>query len=126
MPKEDNLDPVRTKEEARARGRNGGIASGEARRRKKAFREWLEDQLESDGGTLNGKPVSKKELIAARLVQNLLDGSVDTKDFLRGFEIVRDTIGEKPVEKLSVSSVDQETIDEVEAMVYANDDDDEG
>lgn len=31
----ENLDPVRTKEEAKKRGRNGGIKSGEARRRKR-------------------------------------------------------------------------------------------
>lgn len=32
-----NLRPVRTKEEARERGRNGGIASGKARRAKKTI-----------------------------------------------------------------------------------------
>lgn len=32
-----NLDPVRTHEEAVKRGRNGGIKSGEARRKQKAF-----------------------------------------------------------------------------------------
>lgn len=31
----ENLKPVRSKEEARERGRAGGIKSGEARRRKK-------------------------------------------------------------------------------------------
>lgn len=31
----ENLDPVRTKEEARARGRNGGIKSGEVRRKQR-------------------------------------------------------------------------------------------
>ncbi len=34
-----DLKPVRTKEEAKARGRNGGIKSGEARRAKKTMRE---------------------------------------------------------------------------------------
>jgi len=34
-----DLKPVRTKEEAKARGRNGGIKSGEARRAKKSMRE---------------------------------------------------------------------------------------
>ena len=34
-----NLIPVRTKEEARVRGRNGGVASGIARRQKKTLRE---------------------------------------------------------------------------------------
>lgn len=36
-----NLKPVRTKEEARERGRKGGKASGEARRRKANFRKTL-------------------------------------------------------------------------------------
>lgn len=34
-----NLTPVRTKEEAKERGRQGGIASGKARRAKKSMRE---------------------------------------------------------------------------------------
>lgn len=124
MANENNLKPYRTESEAREAGRKGGIASGEARRRKKAFREWLEEQLDSDGGNLNGQPATKKQLIAARLVQKLLDGNVEDKDFLRAFEVVRDTIGEKPIDKLSVSTVDQETIDEVEAMVFEDDDED--
>jgi len=36
-----NLKPVRTKEEARKRGRAGGIASGKARRKKKTIRDTL-------------------------------------------------------------------------------------
>lgn len=125
MANEENLKRIQSTEEAREKGRKGGIASGESRRRKKAFREWLEEQLESDGGNLNGQPATKKELIAARLVQKLLDGSVEDRDFLRAFEVVRDTIGEKPIDKLSVSTVDQETIDEVEAMVFEDDDNEE-
>lgn len=42
MPNERNLIPVRTTEEARERGRNGGRASGESRRRKKSLREAAE------------------------------------------------------------------------------------
>lgn len=38
----DNLKPYRTEDEAREGGRRGGIASGEARRRKKSMREWAE------------------------------------------------------------------------------------
>lgn len=37
MGNNGNLIPVRTKEEARARGRNGGVASGIARRQKKTL-----------------------------------------------------------------------------------------
>ena len=39
MANEQNLIPVRTEEEAREKGRKGGIASGEARRAKKTRRE---------------------------------------------------------------------------------------
>ena len=35
MHNQDNLQPVRSKEEARERGKNGGIASGKARREKR-------------------------------------------------------------------------------------------
>lgn len=41
MANNENLKPVRTKSEARERGRNGGKASGEARRRKADFRKTL-------------------------------------------------------------------------------------
>lgn len=41
MANEENLKPVRTKSEARERGRNGGKASGESRRRKADFRKIL-------------------------------------------------------------------------------------
>lgn len=46
MHNEDNLRPVRTKEEARERGRKGGIASVKSRRQKKAMRERLIEALE--------------------------------------------------------------------------------
>ena len=42
MANEQNLEPVRTEEEAREKGRNGGIKSGEARRRRKTIRECVE------------------------------------------------------------------------------------
>lgn len=43
---QSNLRPVQTKEEARERGRNGGIASGEARRAKKNLKETMKALLE--------------------------------------------------------------------------------
>lgn len=42
-----NLIPVRTKNEARERGRNGGIKSGEARRQKKSMRDMAKGIMES-------------------------------------------------------------------------------
>ena len=81
---EDNLIPVRTKEEARELGRRGGIASGEARRKRKTLREELLALLEE------GDTQSK---VSLSLIGKALTG--DTK----AFEVIRDTIGEKPTEK---------------------------
>lgn len=118
----DNLIPqahVLTVEEQSA----GGKASVEARRRKKDLRIALETLLEKDFTVKDKsgkeKTVSGTEAITTKLFEQAMKGNI------RAFETIRDTVGQKPIEKLSISAVDQETIDEVEAMVYA-DDDDEG
>ena len=54
---EKNLKPVRTKSEARERGRNGGKASGEARRRKADFRKTLNMLLTAEIDSPEWKPV---------------------------------------------------------------------
>lgn len=45
MANEQNLRPIRTESEAREKGRNGGIASGIARREKKTIQKILNDFL---------------------------------------------------------------------------------
>lgn len=45
---EKNLKPIRTESEAREKGRNGGIASGKARREKKTIQKILADLLDSE------------------------------------------------------------------------------
>ena len=126
MANEQNLRPSEYKlsqEEAK----KGGINSGKARRRKKEFRELFEKMLAETGGNLNGKPVTRKELIVARAMKILQDpDSSDAREFLKAFEIVRDTIGEKPVEKVMVAEVSQDVIDEVERMVLENDEQQSG
>ena len=46
MANERNLKPIRTESEAREKGRNGGIASGIARREKKTVQKILGDFLD--------------------------------------------------------------------------------
>lgn len=58
----ENLQPVRSKEEARERGRNGGIASGKARKEKKTVRKILTELVEMD---INKSPQFKE--VAAKL-----------------------------------------------------------
>ena len=72
----------------------------------KAFREFFNNLLNENGGTLNGRYATKKELVTARAIRILLDAETTNKDFLKAFEIIRDTIGEKPVEKVAVGATD--------------------
>ena len=57
MANEQNLKPIRTESEAREKGRNGGIASGAARREKKTVQKILNDFLST--AAKNNPQVSK-------------------------------------------------------------------
>ena len=85
MANTDNLKPVRTKEEARERGRNGGVASGKARKENKLIKDRILERMgEKDWNTM---------------IDNLIArASEDT----RSFEVLRDTIGQKPKDSVEV------------------------
>lgn len=110
---DENLIPFneRTEKEQREIARQGGIASGEARRAKKELRLALEALLEKEYDNNKGGKVSGAELLAYKQFDKALKG--DT----RAFEVVRDTAGQKPIEKVMIAEVDQSVIDEVERMV---------
>jgi hypothetical protein len=99
-----NLIPTnkRSKEEVKKNAAKGGRKSGETRRKRKALREELLALL-SAGNT--------QKNISLALIDQALNGNV------KAFETIRDTIGEKPVEKVVMSEVDPNVINEVEAMV---------
>lgn len=82
-----NLIPnsERTPEELREMARKGGIASGEARRRKKTLKEELITLLETNDN--NNK-------ISVALLNRALTGDI------QAFTTIRDTIGEKPSDKI--------------------------
>ena len=104
MANEQNLKPVTSKKEARERGRKGGLASGEARRKRKTLKEELLLML-SEGET--------QQSVTLALIEKAMSG--DTK----AFEVIRDTIGEKPVDKVMIADVEPSVIAEVEAMVLS-------
>ena len=87
MANEQNLRPAEYKlslEEAK----KGGIRSGEARRARKTLKETLLLMLE-EGNT--------QDNITLALLQKALNG--DTK----AYEVIRDTVGEKPTDKIEQS-----------------------
>lgn len=114
MANEQNLHPSEYKlsqEEAK----KGGIASGEARRRKRDIRLALEALLEKEYSGKNGQTLTGAEAIAIKQMEKALKG--DT----RAFEVVRDSAGQKPVEKVVMAEVSQDVIDEVERAVLDED-----
>ena len=93
MANEQNLKPVKSKKEARERGRKGGLASGEARRKRKTLKEELLLML-SDGDI--------QEKISLALINEAINGN-NAGSVTKAFEVIRDTIGERPVEKVQAT-----------------------
>ena len=106
VPNED-----RTPEERRENARKAGIASGVARRKKRDLREACLAILDMDVTTKSGETMTGAEAMVAKLFQQAMKGNI------KAFIALRDTAGQKPVEKLVVADVDQSVINEVENMV---------
>ena len=88
-----------TEEEAR----KGGQKSGETRRKKRDLKMCLNILMEQElSDEENGNTMSGAEA---------LDGNP------KFWEIVRDTAGQKPVEKVMVAEVEQSTLDDIEELV---------
>lgn len=102
----ENLKPCRTTEEARERGRKGGINSGKRKKEKRKLKEIAEMLLDMKAPDdiikkfellypdLDAKEMTNRLAIVQRLILNALAG--DNKSF----ELLRDQIGEKPKEEI--------------------------
>lgn len=96
MANDENLKPVRTKSEARERGRNGGKASGKSRRRKAALRDTmnrlltmqvdvtgLSEVLFADGGES-----TYEEVIGMAMIEQAMAGNV------KAYQAIMQTVGQ--------------------------------
>ena len=97
MAGEDNLKPVRSEAEARAKGKKGGIASGKARREKKAMKDTLEallsmplksgksEDVESiqNLAEVKGKNITVQEAIMLAQIQKAVKGDTRAAEFIR-------------------------------------------
>ncbi len=99
---------VPTSEQARENGRKGGKASAAAKKRRKAMREQLEMLLSL---SLKNEDVKKKikdlgvnvEDIDNQLAINLSLMNKALKGDVQAYQVIRDTIGEKPKDKIEHS-----------------------
>ena len=80
----------------------GGKASAEARRRKKDLRQALEMLLEKEWQDKNGNTLTGTEAVTAKLFEQAMKGNI------KAFETLRDTVGQKPVERVEVAQIDRE------------------
>ena len=117
--REDNLRPCEhqlTQEERRKGGRKSAEVRKERRDIKKACEFLLAELYKvADEETGEIKELSGAEAISMALLKKALKGDA------KAFELLRDSSGQKPVEKIMVAEVEQNVIDEVEAAVLGDD-----
>lgn len=126
MANEKNLVPFTSEqshEEAVKNGRKGGIASGEAKRNRKMLRDCIDYLLEREDAMVldaDGKPMSGAEQLAYNLFTKALF-EPDTAKAAKAFEVLRDTAGQKPIEKVQATQtvVDMSAFstEEIKAML---------
>ena len=100
-----------TPQQRRENGRKGGIASGEAKRKKKAMRETLDVLLSmpmksgkfadieaiKNFAAIKGKNISVQEAMIISMLQRAMKGDV------KAAEWIRDTAGQKPVDNMNMN-----------------------
>ena len=107
MANEQNLRPP-TSEEARERGRKGGQASAKKRQQNKTFKEIINKFLDGQVSDerlkqqmiefgFADKEVSNKSCVVFALWKEAIKGNT------KAFELLRDTVGEKPQDKINIS-----------------------
>lgn len=112
-----NLQPVKNSEEARERGRLGGLKSGEVRRQRKKLKDTLDLLLTLPPGLsehkdilmalgINEEECNNQTLIAVAMIQAAASGDVKAATWLR------DTVGEKPTDKVQADVYTTSPIDE--------------
>lgn len=111
MANEQNLTHTLTVSELRKGGKN----SAKARKDKKMLKDCLEILMEKKTN-IDGVNMTGFEALALSAFEKALSGDVKAMTF------VRDTLGQKPIEKVMIADVEPSVIDEVESMVLSDDD----
>lgn len=110
MGRESNLIPQAHRlsvDEQSKGGRSSGMTRARRKSMKEAFDQLLSMEFRDDEfGLLSGA-----ELIALQVFRKAMEGD------LRAFELVRDSVGEKPSVKVAVNEIPQDVRDEVERIV---------
>lgn len=110
MANEQNLRPSEykfTDEDRRKAARN----RHENVKRRKTFAEAFEAFLLADHTDKKGVTKNGLDILSEAVLGKAIKGD------LRAFELIRDTVGEKPVEKVAMTEIPQEVRDKVESLI---------
>ena len=110
MANEQNLRPSEhkfTQEEAK----KGGRASAESRRRRKAMREAFDELLSREFTDKEGNATDGVTALVTRVYQKALKGD------MRAVQFIRDTVGEMPVQRVEVDTIDPQARERVERIL---------
>lgn len=110
MANKKNLIPQAHKLSVEEQSR-GGKKSAETRKRNKELKRAFEILLSGDYVTENGEKMTGADAIATGIFKKAVDGDISAAVF------VRDTAGQKPVEKVMIAEIDPDVVAEVERMV---------
>lgn len=90
--------------------------SAEAQAERRTLREELLLLLESEiTDTKTGAKVKTRKALSAAIIKAALSGNT------KAFELVRDTIGEKPVENVALTTLSSDIIDKTERALFGGD-----
>ncbi len=123
-----NLRPFNKmdKEEQRKIASKGGKASAQKKQERRSFKECLDIILNKKVKDLNFKDSFKSSLVklGADIDNDQIDMAIAIAQVARAltgdpksYEKIRDTLGEKPVEKIEVRSINTEVAKKVEELV---------
>lgn len=107
MPRGDNPNSKRnlqkfgSEREARESGSKGGIASGESRRATASITEAMKTALTPE------RAMKIAEVVIKRAEQGNL----------KAYELLRDQMGEKPTEKIAVSTINEESMSKLQKAI---------
>ena len=92
-------------EEQREMARRAGKRSGEVRRARKTLRDELLELLTTEITDSKGNKKTAQVAMSSAILKQAISGNT------KAYEIIRDTIGEKPVESVTILSADFSALD---------------
>ena len=111
MANQENLIPLnkRSKSVQREIQEKGRQANKQKWAEKKLFKDLFKEMLDDTETDFDGEMMVTRKAVVKKAVKYLTDPNInlDAKDYVRVMEFIRDTIGEKPSDKVDLSIEDE-------------------